>query len=138
MMNQTLDSIVKVDEWVLLRSHSKSGFYIPRAPHRPGDRVCTHLWRVQRASAQPLRIEQGDLALAEAAKLGRVTTKSIEAAFDNMLSDGATPVTDKHNAYVRYADESNHELVRPNGKEPYKESTARGERTPTMARSRGS
>ena len=123
MSGQTLDGIVEMDETFFAVSykgnHSKGTFQMPRSPHRRGKQVHTRGVSNEQVCV-PCALSRAGLAFAKAAKLGRATTKSIEATFDGMIGDGATLVTDKHNAYVRFANESGHELVQLKGKESRK------------------
>lgn len=123
MSGQTLDGIVEMDETFFAVSykgnHSKGGFTMLRPSHKRGKQV--HKRGISNEQVcVPCALSRAGLAFAKAAKLGRATAKSIEATFCGMIGKGATLVTDKHNAYVRLANESGHELVQLKGNESRK------------------
>lgn len=123
MAGRALDGIVEMDETFFDVSykgnHKKSDFEMPRAPHKRGGQ--THLRGVSHEKVcVPCAISRTGLAYAKSANLGRASAKSIESVFGGIISSDSTLVTDKHNAYVRFANKGGHELVQLKGKESRK------------------
>lgn len=119
MAGRVLDGIVEMDETFFDVSykgnHKRSNFAMPRAPHKRGGQ--THLRGVSHEKVcVPCAISRTGLAYAKSANLGRASAKSIESAFGGVIGSDSTLVTDKHNAYVRFANKGGHDLVQLKGK----------------------
>lgn len=111
----TLEGIIEADETFMPVSykgnHSKSkNFRIPRNTHKRGNCIHTRGISFEQVCI-PCAVNRNGMSVAKATNTGRVSTDDLHRAFDGKLKEGSTFVTDKMNAYVRFANKNNMPLV---------------------------
>lgn len=110
-----LSGIVEADETFFTISykgnHKNSKIFVmPRVAHRRGGE--THVRGLSSEKVcVPCAVNRKGLSIAKVSNLGRVSTKDIGNVFDGRIDSDSTLVTDKMNAYVRFADKNNIKLV---------------------------
>jgi transposase-like protein len=116
-----LEGIVEADETFFSVSfkgnHKKSMFVMPRKSRKRGKSVHVRGLSYEKVCV-PCAIDRTGNAFSKIATLGRVKTKDLHSVYDGKLQPDTTLCTDKMNAYVRFANSSNLELVQlKSGKE---------------------
>ncbi len=114
-----LDGIVEMDETFFPISykgnHSNSAdFVMPRDPHKRGKEVRKRGLSKEQVCV-PCAVNRNGMSIAKASNLGRISSKDIHGVFDGRIDDDATLVTDKMNAYVKFANDSELDLVQLKG-----------------------
>ncbi|MBR1440899.1 MAG: IS1595 family transposase [Lachnospiraceae bacterium] len=113
-----LDGIVEADETFFPVSykgnHRKGSFVMPRRAHKRGKSV-----RVRGLSREqvcvPCAVNRNGLSLAKASNVGRVATRNLHAVYDSRFSSDCVLVTDKMNAYTRFANKNGISLIQLKG-----------------------
>lgn len=113
-----LDGIVEMDETFFPVSykgnHKMSKFEMPRdSRHRGGEVHTRGLSREQVCC--PCAVNRSGLSIAKVSNLGRVSATDIHGVFDGRIDPEATLVTDTMNSYVKFANDTGHELVQLKG-----------------------
>ncbi len=109
-----LNGIVEVDETFFNLSykgnHTHSSFVMPRTAHRRGGEI--HLRGLSHEKVcVPCAVNRGGLSIAKISNLGRVSTQDIQNVFAGRIDEQSTLVTDKMNAYVKFAEINGLELI---------------------------
>lgn len=102
-----LDGIVEADETFFRISfkgnHSRSQFFsMPREPHMRGERSKKRGISLEKVCV-PCAVNRDGKSIAQIANLGRASVRSISSVFGGRISPDAVLCTDKHNAYVGFA-----------------------------------
>ena len=110
-----LDGIVEVDETFFTVSykgdHKRSKvFSMPREVHKRGKAARLHGLSREKVCV-PCAISRNGSSFARVANLGRISTNSLDEMFRGKITDGATLVTDKASAYIRFAENNGLKLV---------------------------
>ncbi len=119
MDGMVLDGIVEMDEAFFPVSykgnHKRSKrFSMPRESRRRGGQV--HVRGLSREQVcVPCAVNRNGKSIAKASNLGRISAKDVHSVFDGRIDGGATIVTDKMNAYVKFANECGNDLVQVKG-----------------------
>lgn len=114
-----LDGIVEMDETFFAVSykgnHSKNpGFSMPREPHKRGKQIKTRgLSREQ--VCVPCAANRSGVSVAKASNLGRVSARDIHGIFDGRIDEDATLITDRMNAYSKFAKDNELDIVQLKG-----------------------
>lgn len=87
---------------------------MPRAAHKRGGETHTRGLSHEQVCV-PCAVNRNGLSISEVASLSRITTDSLLDMFGGRIVENSTIVTDKANAYVRFADTSNLKLVQLKG-----------------------
>lgn len=103
-----LDGIVEADETFFRISfkgnHSRSQFFtMPREPHMRGERSKKRGISLEKVCV-PCAVNRDGKSIAQIANLGRASVRSISSVFGGRISPDAVLCTDKHNAYVGFAE----------------------------------
>ena len=103
-----LDGIVEADETFFRISfkgnHSRSQFFsMPREPHMRGERSKKRGISLEKVCV-PCAVNRDGKSIAQIANLGRASVRSISNVFGGRISPDAVLCTDKHNAYVGFAE----------------------------------
>lgn len=103
-----LDGIVEADETFFRISfkgnHSRSQFFsMPREPHMRGERSKKRGISLEKVCV-PCAVNRDGKSIAQIANLGRASVRSISSVFGGRISTDAVLCTDKHNAYVGFAE----------------------------------
>lgn len=103
-----LDGIVEADETFFRISfkgnHSRSQFFsMPREPHMRGERSKKRGISLEKVCV-PCAVNRDGKSIAQIANLGRASVRSISSVFSGRISQDAVLCTDKHNAYVGFAE----------------------------------
>jgi len=103
-----LDGIVEADETFFRISfkgnHSRSQFFsMPREPHMRGERSKKRGISLEKVCV-PCAVNRDGKSIAQIANLGRASVRSISSVFAGRISPDAVLCTDKHNAYVGFAE----------------------------------
>lgn len=103
-----LDCIVEADETFFRISfkgnHSRSQFFsMPREPHMRGERSKKRGISLEKVCV-PCAVNRDGKSIAQIANLGRASVRSISSVFGGRISPDAVLCTDKHNAYVGFAE----------------------------------
>lgn len=103
-----LDGIVEADETFFRISfkgnHSRSQFFsMPREPHMRGERSKKRGISLDKVCV-PCAVNRDGKSIAQIANLGRASVRSISSVFGGRISPDAVLCTDKHNAYVGFAE----------------------------------
>ena len=103
-----LDGIVEGDETYFSISfkgnHSRSKrFVMPREPHMRGERSKKRGISLEKVCV-PCAVNRDGKSIARIANLGRASVLSISSVFGGRISPDAVLCTDKHNAYVGFAE----------------------------------
>lgn len=103
-----LDGIVEADETFFRISfkgnHSRSQFFsMPREPHMRGERSKKRGISLEKICV-PCAVNRDGKSIAQIANLGRASVRSISSVFGGRISPDAVLCTDKHNAYVGFAE----------------------------------
>lgn len=103
-----LDGIVEADETFFRISfkgnHSRSQFFsMPREPHMRGERSKKSGISLEKVCV-PCAVNRDGKSIAQIANLGRASVRSISSVFGGRISPDAVLCTDKHNAYVGFAE----------------------------------
>lgn len=103
-----LDGIVEADETFFRISfkgnHSRSQFFsMPREPHMRGERAKKRGISLEKVCV-PCAVNRDGKSIAQIANLGRASVRSISSVFGGRISPDAVLCTDKHNAYVGFAE----------------------------------
>lgn len=103
-----LDGIVEADETFFRISfkgnHSRSQFFsMPREPHMRGERSKKRGISLEKVCV-PCAVNRDGKSIAQIANLGRASVRSISSVFGGRISQDAVLCTDKHNAYVGFAE----------------------------------
>lgn len=113
-----LDGIVEMDETFFPVSykgnHKMSKFEMPREAHHRGKEIHTRGLSHEQVCV-PCAVNRSGLSIAKVSNLGRVSAANIHGVFDGRIDSEATLVTDTMNAYVRFANDTGHELVQLKG-----------------------
>ena len=103
-----LDGIVEADETFFRISfkgnHSRSQFFsMPREHHMRGERSKKRGISLEKVCV-PCAVNRDGKSIAQIANLGRASVRSISSVFGGRISPDAVLCTDKHNAYVGFAE----------------------------------
>lgn len=103
-----LDGIVEADETFFRISfkgnHSRNQFFsMPREPHMRGERSKKRGISLEKVCV-PCAVNRDGKSIAQIANLGRASVRSISSVFGGRISPDAVLCTDKHNAYVGFAE----------------------------------
>ena len=103
-----LDGIVEADETFFRISfkgnHSRSKFFeMPREPHMRGE-PAKHRGISLEKVCVPCAVNRDGKSIARISNLGRASVASISSVFGGHISPDAVLCTDKHNAYVGFAE----------------------------------
>ena len=103
-----LDGIVEADETFFRISfkgnHSRSQFFsMPREPHMRGERSKKRGISLEQVCV-PCAVNRDGKSIAQIANLGSASVRSISSVFGGRISPDAVLCTDKHNAYVGFAE----------------------------------
>ena len=103
-----LDGIVEADETFFRISfkgnHSRSQFFsMPREPHMRGERSKKRGISLEKVCV-PCAVNRDGKSIAQIANWGRASVRSISSVFGGRISPDAVLCTDKHNAYVGFAE----------------------------------
>ena len=103
-----LDGIVEADETFFRISfkgnHSRSQFFsMPHEPHMRGERSKKRGISLEKVCV-PCAVNRDGKSIAQIANLGRASVRSISSVFGGRISPDAVLCTDKHNAYVGFAE----------------------------------
>lgn len=114
-----LDGIIEMDETFFPVSykgnHSKNtDFELPREVHKRGKETKKRGLSKEQVCV-PCAVNRNGLSIAKASNLGRVSSKDIHSVFDGRIDEDSTLVTDKMNAYVKFAEKSELDLVQLKG-----------------------
>ena len=106
--NVKLDGIVEADETFFRISfkgnHSRSKFFeMPREPHMRGE-PAKHRGISLEKVCVPCAVNRDGKSIARISNLGRASVSSISSVFGGHISPDAVLCTDKHNAYVGFAE----------------------------------
>ena len=110
-----LDGIVEADETFFRISfkgnHSRSQFFsMPREPHMRGERSKKRGISLEKVCV-PCAVNRNGKSIAQIANLGRASVRSISSVFGGRISPDAVLCTDKHNAYVGFAERESINLL---------------------------
>jgi len=110
-----LDGTVEADETYFNVSykgnHTKSrDFTMPRPAHKRGNDVHTKGLSSEKVCV-PCAVSDRGIAYAKPAKLGKVSSECIKAAFDQVISPGTVLCTDREKAYLALAEQKGPDLV---------------------------
>lgn len=113
--NLTLDGIIEADESFFSLSYkgnhkNSKSFTMPRTPHKRGKSVHQRGLSKEQVCF-PCAVNRDGIAIAKATNLGRVSSNDLVNAFSGKLKEDSFLVTDKMNAYVRFANDERLHLV---------------------------
>lgn len=110
-----LDGIVEADETFFRISfkgnHSRSNiFQMPREPHMRGERSKKRGISLEKVCV-PCAVNRDGKSIAKIANLGRASVSSIGSVLGGHIAPDAVLCTDKHNAYVGFAEQEDINLL---------------------------
>lgn len=98
----------------VVRNGKSADFEIPRKAHKRGKETKKRGLSKEQVCV-PCAVNRGGMSIAKASNLGRVSAKDIHGVFDGRIDEESTLVTDKMNAYVKFAEKNELDLVQLKG-----------------------